>query len=140
MDGNHSLRAFVVLCRTFHSVSEEAKKDIKTHGLSLTEFETLELLYHQGEQPIQAIAEKVLLTSGSMTYVVNQLEKKKFVKRIACNEDRRIILAKLTAKGRKLLDTIFPEHERFIENIFSPLSEKEIKSFIQTLKKISRYS
>lgn len=59
-----SLKLFVALCKTLASISGEVRKDIKNYGLSLSEFETLELLYHKGPQSIQKIGEKVLLTSG----------------------------------------------------------------------------
>ena len=43
-----------------------------------TEFAVLELLYHKGNQPLQQIGDKILLASGSITYVVDKLEKKNF--------------------------------------------------------------
>lgn len=138
MNEKRALKLFVVLCRTFHSVSEVVKKDIKRYGLSLTEFEALELLYHRGTQSIQDIGKTVLLTSGSMTYVINQLEKKGLVKRVICENDRRVTYAEITENGSSLLDEIFPQHEECITNVFSPLSEAEIDSLIQTLKKISK--
>lgn len=136
MKNEQSLRAFIALCRSFYDVSDAAKKNIKTFGLSLSEFETLELLYHKGEQPIQDIGKRVLLTSGSMTYVVNQLSMKGFVQRIRCEQDRRVYYAKITTEGKALMSQIFPEHGACIATAFHNLSEEELARLTQLLQKI----
>ncbi len=46
-------------------------------GMNPTDFSVLELLFHRGRQPIQLIGKKVLITSSSITYVIDKLEKKK---------------------------------------------------------------
>lgn len=137
MNSKLNLKLFVVLCRTFATVSDVAKKDIKTYGLSLSEFGVMELLYHRGPQTVQDIGRKVLLTSGSMTYVVDQLVKKGMVSRKSCESDRRITYVDICDKGRVLLDEIFPLHERRIAEIFSLLTEEEIISLTESLKRIS---
>lgn len=138
MDDALSLKLFVVLCRTFSSVSEVAKKDIKTYGLNLSEFGALELLYHRGPQTIQDIGKKVLLTSGSMTYVVDQLVKKKYAIRKICDTDKRVIYVELSESGRILLREVFPKHQQCIAELFSTLSEEEIIALTESLKQISK--
>src|SRR5690625_2985066 len=112
-----SLKLFVVLTRALQSIEKHVIADIKNHGLNLSEFAVLELLYNKGDQPIQKIGQKVLLASSSMTYVVDKLEKKQYLKRRACPNDRRVTYATLTEKGKQLMDDIFPEHEKAIEHI-----------------------
>lgn len=138
MDDALSLKLFVVLCRTFSTVSEVAKKDIKTYGLNLSEFGALELLYHRGPQTIQDIGKKVLLTSGSMTYVVDQLVKKKYAIRKICDTDKRVIYVELSESGRILLREVFPKHQQCIAELFSTLSEEEIIALTESLKQISK--
>lgn len=138
MNTELSLKLFVVLSRTFATVSEVVKQDIKTYGLSLSEFGTLELLYHKGQQRIQDIGKKILLTSGSMTYVVDQLVKKGLVFRNTCKEDKRITYIELSEKGTCLLKDIFPQHECCITELFSTLSKEEIVQLTENLKQISK--
>ena len=59
-----SLKLFVVLTRALQAIETKVVQNIKTYGLNLTEFAVLELLYHKGDQPIQKIGQKVLLTSA----------------------------------------------------------------------------
>ena len=118
-DEQLSLKLFIVLSRALESVKKQVVKDIKRYDLNLTEFAVLELLYHKGEQPIQIIGKKVLLASSSITYVVDKLEEKGLLERIACPNDRRVIFGRLTEKGQELMKEIFPQHEKAMAQIFS---------------------
>src|SRR5699024_4028425 len=91
-----SLKLFVVLNRAFESINKRVEQDIKSLGLNTTEFAVLELIYNKGDQPIQKIGEKVLIASSSITYVVDKLEKKRFLERKPCPKDRRITYATIT--------------------------------------------
>lgn len=137
-DGNHeelSLKLFVVLSRAYRSISDYVTDDMKRYGLNPSEFMVLELLYHKGEQPIQHIGKKVLLASGSMTYVIDKLESKRLLERKSSQQDRRVIFASLTAAGRALMDEIFPQHRAAIEAIFAGLTAEQKNSMIDLLKK-----
>src|SRR5690625_3520094 len=135
-----SLKLFVVLSRAFEAIQKEVAKDIRSYGLNPTEFAVLELLYNKGEQPIQKIGEKVLLASSSITYVVDKLEKKEYLKRKACPKDRRVTYATLTDSGKQLMDDIFPEHAEAIHNIFGGLNATEKEQLIAQLKKLGYYA
>ncbi|WP_054636051.1 MarR family winged helix-turn-helix transcriptional regulator [Thalassobacillus sp. C254] len=131
-----SLKALIVLSRTQHAVEEKIKEDIKTYGLNPTEFGVLELLYHKGRQPIQRIGEKILLSSGSITYVVDKLETKNYLIRKPCPKDRRVTYTEITKEGTELMDKIFPAHKKVIQEIFSTLDQKEKELLINLLKRV----
>src|SRR5699024_1526319 len=124
------------LNRAQEAIRKEAVKDIKTYGLNLSEFGVLEFLYHKGEQPIQMIGKKVLLASSSMTYVIDKLEKKELLERIACPKDRRVIYGRLTDEGKALMENIFPQHEQAMARIFSSLTMEEKEHAISLLKTV----
>ncbi|WP_240339717.1 MarR family transcriptional regulator [Halobacillus ihumii] len=131
-----SLKSFIVLSRASHVVEEKIREAIQKHDLNPTEFAVLELLYHKGDQPIQRIGKKILLASGSVTYVVDKLEGKELLQRIRCPEDRRVIYARITDKGNNLMDDIFPQHARDVQHIFEELDETEKKTLISLLKRL----
>lgn len=131
-----SLKALVVHLKANQFIKDAIRKDMLKHGLSMSEFMVLEVLYHKGPQTIQFIAKKVLLTSGTMTYVINQLEKKNKIIRSKSNEDLRISKISLSAKGKQLMDEVFKQHEKMIEEMFSPLSEKQLEQWIEFNKLI----
>lgn len=131
-----ALKSLTVLLRSSQSIEEVLRKDMQRYGLNMTEFAVLELLYHKGEQPIQKIGEKILITSGSITYVVDKLEKKGFAERIACPTDRRVTFASITESGKQFMDEIFPQHEKKVEDIFAVLDEAQQQQFIEVAKLI----
>src|SRR6476659_7099585 len=120
-----ALKLFVVLSRAAASVGEHARQDIVRHGLSVSEFGVLEFLFHKGPQPLGEVAERILLTTGSVTYVIDQLVKQGLVERRACPTDRRVIYAELTDAGRERVAVIFPGHAARIKLAVAGLTNEE---------------
>jgi len=133
---NQSLKLFIVLSRAYRSVNEHVNKLIQTYGLNPTEFAVLELLYHKGDQPLQQIGGKILLASGSITYVVDKLEQKGLLLRVACPNDRRVTYAQITSEGRKFIEEIFPDHAEKINELMKELTSSEKDIVTELLKKL----
>ncbi|WP_026584751.1 MarR family winged helix-turn-helix transcriptional regulator [Bacillus sp. J33] len=133
---DQSLKLFIVLSRAYRAINENVNKLIQTYGLNPTEFAVLELLYHRGDQPLQQIGGKILLASGSITYVVDKLEQKGLLKRVACPNDRRVTFAQITDEGKSFIEKIFPGHEQHIHSLMSELSDQEKDTAIELLKKL----
>ena len=131
-----SLKLFIVLSRAYKAINEHVNKIIQAKGLNPTEFAVLELLYHKGDQPMQQIGGKILLASGSITYVVDKLEQKGLLRRIACPTDRRVTYAQITDEGKKYISDIFPAHAEQIHTLMSSLSDTEKEEAIDLLKKL----
>lgn len=137
---NSALKGLTVMLRASQTVEELLRKDMQQFHINLTEFAVLELLYHKGDQPIQKIGEKILITSGSITYVVDKLQQKGYVQRVACPTDRRVTFTSLTNEGRQFFEEIFPKHKKLVEEIFSPLNEQEVAQLIVDLKKVGLHA
>ncbi|SMC74208.1 MarR family winged helix-turn-helix transcriptional regulator [Sporomusa malonica] len=135
-----ALKLFTVLARTHNTLMELDRRDIRRYGLNQTEFAVLELLYHKGPHPLQQIGEKILITSGSITYVINKLEKKGLLERKPCEEDRRIVYATLTEHGKALLAEIFPQHAETLTKAFQGLTVEEKQFAIDLVKKIGLWA
>src|SRR6476620_5036098 len=133
---DQSLKLFIVLSRAYRAVNEHVNKQIQTYDLNPTEFAVLELLFHKGDQPLQQIGGKILLASGSMTYVIDKLEKKEYIRRVPCPDDRRVTFAQITEGGMKLMQQVFPAHRNEIDRIMSVLSDDEKEIAIEFLKRI----
>ncbi|WIV20705.1 MULTISPECIES: MarR family winged helix-turn-helix transcriptional regulator [Paenibacillus] len=131
-----SLQLFVVLARAYNAVTARSNRDIQSHGLNTTEFGVLDLLYHKGPQPLQKIGEKVLMSSGNITYVVDKLQSKNLLLRRASLEDRRVIYAELTDEGTAFFERIFPGHHEVIKEAEQGLTDDEKIEAIRLLKKL----
>ena len=133
---DEELAVVIGIMRTSNILTSDLKKNIKEYDINTTEFSVLEFLYHKGEKTIQQIRERILVASGSTTYVVDNLEKKGYVIRKACDDDKRIYFVNLTDKGQKLITEIFPKHKENTKKLFGDFSEEEIIQLKRLLKKI----
>ncbi|WP_431029301.1 MarR family winged helix-turn-helix transcriptional regulator [Lysinibacillus sp. LZ02] len=131
-----SLKLFIVLSRAQKAISESTHQFFQQEGLNPTEFAVLELLFHKGRQPLQQIGNKILLASGSITYVVDKLEKRGYLKRVSCPNDRRVTYAEISEAGCTFMQEIFPKHEQQLHELMSVLTSEEKDTAIELLKKL----
>jgi len=135
-DLKQSLKLYIVLSRANKAINETTQQFFQENGLNPTEFAVLELLYHKGRQPLQQIGNKILLASGSITYVIDKLEKRGYLLRVSCPSDRRVTYAEITDKGEAFMAELFPKHEQHLHELMSVLSIEEKDQAITLLKKL----
>jgi len=135
-DTQRALKLFVVLARSTNSVMEHAHDDIRRHDLTPSEFAVLEMLHHRGPTPLGEVAARVLLKTGSLTHVVDQLVKKGLVVRVPCDRDRRVLYADLTREGKEKIAAIFPAHAERIRWAMSGLTADEQEQAIALLRRL----
>jgi MarR family 2-MHQ and catechol resistance regulon transcriptional repressor len=126
----------LVLWKAAKAIEKVDRTSIAETGLHLSDFQIMEVLLHKGPLPINAIGEKVLLTSGSMTAAANRLEKKRLVKRVQDPSDGRCFYIHLTDEGRDIIEKAFISHEQNLEKIAAVLSPDERNELVRLLKKI----
>ena len=131
---NSNLKLVIALTKTYNLLITQLNQQVAKFDLSLTEFGVLEMLYHKGKQPVQKIAEKILVTSGTITYVIDQLEKKKYVIREKCTNDKRITYVQLSDFGKNQIEVVFPDHVRYLNDLFQSMEETKKISLISDLK------
>jgi MarR family transcriptional regulator, 2-MHQ and catechol-resistance regulon repressor len=96
------------------------------------------VLYLQGKQTIQQIGNSILISSGSMTYVIDKLEHKGLLNRNACPDDRRVTHVILTEDGIRLMQKIMPNHRDLVNYMFGSLTDNESETMVKLLKKVSK--
>jgi MarR family 2-MHQ and catechol resistance regulon transcriptional repressor len=116
-----ALSAYVKLLRASETLHAEATRSLAAEELSPSQFAVLEALYHVGPLCLTELAHKILKTSGNLTMVVGNLEKRGLVARRRSAEDRRFVAVAITDKGRKLMARIFPAHLRRIVELMGRL-------------------
>lgn len=132
------LKTIVTLFRATDSFSKAIQKDVKNYGLNVTEFGVIEALYHRGKMSIKSLLEKVLITNSSMSYVVEQLIKKQYIKKERSAEDGRSYLLSLTDEGHDLMERAFKQHKKNMRTIIDCLSPKEEEQLREYLKRIGK--
>lgn len=131
------LQLFRVLMKSTKVIMDYAKRDILERGISFENFVVLELLYNRGPHPIQKISERLNIASGSITYVVNKLEKEGLIIREQCDKDARKWYIALSEQGEALFDDIFPKHVEAISQSLAFITSEEKKILVEKLKKMT---
>ncbi|WP_419954374.1 MarR family winged helix-turn-helix transcriptional regulator [Neobacillus niacini] len=127
---------FLLLMQTSKAIQERIRDEMSQYKLSITEFSVLEVLFYQGKQTIQQIGNRILISSGSMTYVIDKLEQKGIIKRNDCREDRRVIHITLTAEGKEMMENIMPKYQEMVDSFFGDLTGLEHEEMVNLLNKI----
>jgi DNA-binding MarR family transcriptional regulator len=90
-------------------------------------------------QPLEpsVIAKRVLITTGSMTSLLDTLEKRGLIQRMPHPDDRRKLLVAITPEAQAILDELLPSlHERERDVISDALSTREQRELLQLIAKI----
>ena len=111
------------------------------HRLSLAEFDVLATL-RRAPPPCELtpseLQRSVVITSGGLSKVLQQLEARDLVVRSTTKEDRRVKPVRLTAKATKLIEQSMAELMEFVSTaIRSRLNNKEIDQLTALLVKLS---
>ena len=134
---NNEFKAVIGIMRASNLLVDDLKRTLKNYPINATEFAVMEFLYSKGEKSIQEIRDRILLASGSATYVVDSLEKKGYITRNVSQKDKRVTYIRLTEEGMKLIDDIFPIHKKNTKRIFEKINDKELVILKEILKKIN---
>jgi DNA-binding MarR family transcriptional regulator len=92
-----------------HGALERA---LKSHRLSVSEFEVLERLARDSndQRRMQELGEAVHLSQSALSRVVGRLEEDGLAMRGMCKEDRRGIFVCITDAGRERYEAALPAH------------------------------
>lgn len=132
----NTLNTFIKLMRATESINNRLNKHLAEVDLTVSQFGTLEALYHLGPLNQRAIAEKLLKSGGNITMVIDNLEKSGYVTRKKDPHDRRAVLIHLTEKGDEFINNFFPKHLDKIKQEFSVLTDTEKKQLSAMCKKL----
>lgn len=105
-----ALDAYIKLMRAADSVTARVHRHLAQSGLTHSQFAVLEALLHLGSLSQIELGKKLLRSSGNMVKVIDNLEKKGYVRRDRSAEDRRVVTISLEDKGRRVIEAVFPEH------------------------------
>ncbi len=131
-----ALNAYINLVRASETVLTAMSEDLAAKGLTLGQFGVLEALLHLGPLCQNELGEKLLRTGGNVTYVIDRLEKRGWVRRAQVESDHRKIEVRLTAEGRRLIERIFPPHVEAVVNEFGRLKLQEQETLRRLCRKL----
>ena len=122
------MSTFIKLVRASESVTVRSHRHLAHEKLSFGQFAVIEALFHLGPLCQKDIAGKILRSPRNITMIVDNLEKRKLVRRERDIGDRRFLNVHLTDKGNNLFKKIFPRHIKSLKKEMEILSETELET------------
>jgi DNA-binding MarR family transcriptional regulator len=86
------------------------------------------------------LSRRMMVTGGNVTGITDQLVAEGLVARVDVAGDRRAYRVCLTAKGRKIFNEMAGQHERWIVDAFSALSDKDVATLHKLLGKVKDHA
>ncbi|RLC07319.1 MAG: MarR family transcriptional regulator [Deltaproteobacteria bacterium] len=135
-----ALKSCAVLLRTGSDLLTAFEAILGKYGLSQGRFLTLIVLNRTPDKATNpsTLAEKVGVKRATMTGLLDGLERKAFIERVAHPEDRRKLGIRLTKKGRHLLGGMLPDYYSHIGKLMAKLSEKDRQELNRLLEKVNQ--
>ena len=132
------MRTWVTFLDTSNLLQRRIDRQLREDGgLTQPQYELLTCLSAAPEHRLRMteLADLLVLSRSGLTYQVTQLEKAGMVRREACAEDDRGVLAVLTAEGQQVLQRTAPGHVRVVrEGLIDHLSRDELTALADALQ------
>ncbi|MGB3292763.1 MAG: MarR family transcriptional regulator [Phormidesmis sp.] len=124
------------LARTYQAFSSYSDSHVRELGLTSPQFDVLATLGGTDGMSMKALAAATLVTKGTLTGIVDRLEKKGLLRREVPPENRRSFTIVLTDEGEALFKKVFPEHIAYLQKRFEQLTADELKQLQSLLRKL----
>ena len=119
------MRVWFRLLRLDSSIGVAMTQRLRAIGLSIPQFDLLSTLTEQDGITQQQLAERLYVTKGNVSGLVNRLADQGLVKRSSIPGDKRSYALSLTAKGRALAETGIRIHEGYVRATLGRLPRGE---------------
>ena len=131
----------VLLVRAAEGFLALANRTLARHDLSATARQVLAVLEGAGGPlPAGEVAARVLVTTASMTAVLDTLERRGLLRRTPDPADRRRVLVDITGAGRALVDAFLPEMAALQSTVFEPLDASDRELLLELLTELEERS
>ncbi|UCH09385.1 MAG: MarR family transcriptional regulator, partial [Fidelibacterota bacterium] len=127
---------YIKLSRALNSFEGSIQAGLASAGLTGSQFGVLDALFHLGPLCQKDLGAKILKTSGNMTMVIDNLEKRGLVVRQRQAEDRRHMVVHLTEEGRGVIAQLLPRHAAAITREMAILTHSEQLELGRLCKKL----
>jgi MarR family 2-MHQ and catechol resistance regulon transcriptional repressor len=131
-----ALSTYLKLTRASDRLWDRLALGLQREDLTPSQFGVLEALFHLGPMCQRDLGERILRSSGNMTLVVGNLERRGLVRRERPAEDHRYNQVHLTAEGERLVRRVFPGHADAITRELAILTQEEQRTLGNLCRKL----
>lgn len=109
---------------------------VKETGLTLPQMHTLEVLGTCGSLRMKELSEKMGITTGALTVLVDRVVRAGLVERRPNEQDRRSIQVELTEEGRRYFTEHHQHHLGLTQDMAAALEPQEQEAFLDMLRRL----
>jgi MarR family 2-MHQ and catechol resistance regulon transcriptional repressor len=116
------------LALMYTAIYDEISVYLKKYNLTPGELNVLVLIKHRGQEKGLSqvdIGRRLMVTAHNMTRLIQRLEKDALIRRSSYQKDARVNLVRITSKGVKLLDDIWPGYDQKVHELAGKLSQED---------------
>jgi DNA-binding MarR family transcriptional regulator len=117
-------------------VSHAFMRKVEAKGVTVAEWAVMREMLEAGPVNPSQLAERLGMTRGAISKLVERLCRKEFVARTASKGDRRYQSVALTVKGEKLVPKLAQLADDNDREFFGHLAEEELADLVQLLKDV----
>jgi len=133
---------FVALLRASDSLASQADQLIKANGLTSAQYNVLRILRGAGPEglPCNTIAERMISRDPDMTRLLDRMEKRDVISRERQKEDRRVVKARITDEGLKLLKKMDAPIRELHKSQFAHMTSARLKTLMDLLTEAAAHA
>ncbi len=126
------------IIKTGHWITDQVSIVLKPFDITEPQYNVLRVLETQKPKPltVASIQEEMVQRSSNVTRIIDKLLLKELVERKECVSNRRKMDITITEEGSKLLGLLDKAVYEFNAPMMSNLSDKELKTLRQLIKKL----
>lgn len=124
------------LVRAYQAFATYSERHVRQLGLTPPQFDVIATLGNTEGMSMKEVAERTLVTKGTLTGIIDRLEEKHLVRREVPEDNRRSFTLVLTPKGQQVFETVFPAHMTYLKQRFDRLNQSELKQLHDLLSKL----
>lgn len=117
-------------------MSNQISKNLAEYQVTAEQWAILDSLWEEDGQTQQQLANQTNKNKASITHLIDNLEKRKLVKRVTHETDRRNKMVCLTPDGAELRGPLTKTVKQTIKQLTKGLDKKDMKGCRKTLKKL----
>ncbi len=127
--------AYLSVVRTTSALTDQIEDLLKPQGISATQYNVLRILRGSGPDGLcrNALRDRMLTRMPDMTRLLDRMEDAGLVMRAREGEDRRMVLTRITEKGRRLLDELDAPVLALHKRQLARLSDVQLRSLSDLL-------
>ncbi len=130
------LRSLRLLAEAYQAFERLSGRHVRELGLTPAQFDIVATLGNTPGMPFRELGERTLITKGTLTGVVDRLESRGLVERVASDVDRRSVTVRLTAAGEREFRRVFEPHVAHVKRGFAGWSARELAALEDLLTRL----